>query len=608
MGPTREEFIGVAIKHFGGPPVRTKGPEMWWGRRESKWVNADSMVFQDYETGDKGGYLELFRIAKEPLPRLNGNEPPRKRDVPPLDNGRQQPQRRVVDQYEYVDEDGNQLFRVQRWLPKAFSQQRWNGKGWVGGEGCMEGVRLVLYRLPELLRSGPDEVVWIVAGEKDVDAARQRGLVATTNPGGEGKWKPEYGEFFRGDHVAIVPDNDEAGRRHAATIDKALAGIAASVTVVPLPGVPEKGDISDWFARGHTIDDLIELYRGTSQTKPGSRIVSGAAFVASFAPPDWLIQGIIQSGRLYACTSRTGHGKTAVWLYNGCMIQAGRRVGGLEAEQGNVLYLAGENPEDLKARMIGMMHAFNLRADQLPYVLPATFPLTEEDADRLLRDIAALGVDFVLIVLDTAASFFPTEDENDNVQAGFYARTLRRLTGCAGSPAVVTLAHPVKNAAQDNLLPRGGGAFLNEMDSNLTCWSENLGESTSLHWEGKIRGPDFPALIYRLKNVDTGFVDKRERPVMTVVAEPIDDFEAANSAAQDVAEKIAVLRSVQKNPGWSMREIAGALGWISDKGAPQHQKVQRAVEAMAKERSPLLRKSLGKWSLTPAGVRALEGL
>jgi hypothetical protein len=469
-------------------------------------------------------------------------------------------------------------------------------------------VRRVLYRLPELLASDPDDVVWLVEGEKDVDALRRGGLTATTNIMGAGKWQPEYSEFLRGRHVAIVPDNDETGRRHAAAIDKALAGIAASSVALPLPGLAEKGDVSDWLSRGHTIDDLIELYRGTSQTKPGSRIVSGASFVASFAPPDWLIQGIIQSGRLYACTSRTGHGKTAVWLYNGCMIQAGRRVGGLEAEQGNVLYLAGENPEDAKARLIGMMHTFNLRADQLPYVLPATFPLTEEDADRLLRDITALGVDFVLIILDTAASFFPTEDENDNVQAGFYARTLRRLTGCAGSPAVVTLAHPVKNAAQDNLLPRGGGAFLNEMDGNLTCWSENLGESTSLHWEGKIRGPDFPAVTFRLKNVDTGFLDKRERPVMTVVAEPIDDFEAANSAAQDVAEKIAVLRSVQKNPGWSMREIAGALGWISDKGAAQHQKVQRAVEAMAKERSPLLRKSLGKWSLTPAGVKALEGL
>src|SRR5215472_13338281 len=70
--------------------------------------------------------------------------------------------------------------------------------------------------------------------------------------------------------------------------------------------------------------------------KPGNQILSGADFVASFIPPDWLIDGIIQRRRLYACTSLTGHGKTAVWLYNACMIQAGRKVGHLEAGQGNV--------------------------------------------------------------------------------------------------------------------------------------------------------------------------------------------------------------------------------------------------------------------------------
>src|SRR3954471_194770 len=101
-----------------------------------------------------------------------------------------------------------------------------------------------------------------------------------------------------------------------------------------------------------------------------SRIVSGRDFVASYSPPDWLIDGIVQSGRLYACTSLTGHGKTAVWLYNACMIQAARKVAHLETEPGNVLYLAGENPEDLKARMLGMMQAFNLTLNQLPYVLP----------------------------------------------------------------------------------------------------------------------------------------------------------------------------------------------------------------------------------------------
>jgi hypothetical protein len=33
---------------------------------------------------------------------------------------------------------------------------------------------------------------------------------------------------------------------------------------------------------------------------------------------------------------------------------------------------------------------------------------------------------------------------------------------------VVVNCHPVKNATADNLLPAGGGTFLNEVDGNLT--------------------------------------------------------------------------------------------------------------------------------------------
>ena len=337
--------------------------------------------------------------------------------------------------------------------------------------------------------------------------------------------------------------------------------------------------------------------------KPGNQILSGADFVASFIPPDWLIDGIIQRRRLYACTSLTGHGKTAVWLYNACMIQAGRKVGHLEAGQGNVLILAGENPEDLKARMLGMARKFGLPAKQLPYVLPATFPLTEADAEVLRRDIAALGVPFVLIIPDTAASFFPGDDEDDNVQAGQYARTLRTLTTCPGNPAVVVPCHPVKRAGRDNLLPRGGGAFLNELDGNLTLWSEQPGEITTLHWQGKIRGPDFNPLTYRLKPIKTGYRDTRNRDVFTVVAQPIDDIEASAEAAQALANEDAVLKALYDNPTWSFAKIAAAIGWVGDDGKPEKWRVQRALKRL--DHDKLVRKFRGNWEVTPAGKTAL---
>jgi hypothetical protein len=336
------------------------------------------------------------------------------------------------------------------------------------------------------------------------------------------------------------------------------------------------------------------------------RILNSKEFIASFVAPDWLIDGIIQRGRLYSCTSLTGHGKTAVWLYNGGMIQAGRRIGLLDAEAGNVLILAGENPEDLKARMIGMARQFKLNPDQLPYVLPGTFPLTEVEAESLRQEIAALGVPFALIIGDTAASFFPGDDENDNVQAGQYGRTLRTFTGIDGNPAIVVLSHPVKNASRETLLPRGGGAFLNEVDGNLTLWSEVQGEITQLHWHGKIRGPDFDPLTYRLEPVDTGRQDKKGRDVVTIVARPIDDFEAANRAAQARANEDAVLQLLQTHPGWSYAEMAQSIGWTDDNDKPQKWKVGRIVKKLEKDR--LIKSVRGKWRLTDAGTEALNDL
>jgi hypothetical protein len=64
---------------------------------------------------------------------------------------------------------------------------------------------------------------------------------------------------------------------------------------------------------------------------------------------------------------------------------------------------------------------------------------------------------------------------------GTYARQLRRFTTMPGGPTVLVNCHPVKNASSDNLLPRGGGAFLAEVDGNLTCTRNDT--VVSAHWQ-----------------------------------------------------------------------------------------------------------------------------
>ncbi len=164
--------------------------------------------------------------------------------------------------YDYVDERGILLFQVVRFPGKSFRQRRPNGKGgWIGN---LDGVRRVLYRLPELLARQGDPV-HIVEGERDAERLASQGLVATTNPGGAGKWRREYSEFLVGRDVVIHQDNDDAGRKHSRDVAAELVGNAKSIKMLDLPGLPAKGDVSNWLDAGHSVSDLLEL---VDQTPP----------------------------------------------------------------------------------------------------------------------------------------------------------------------------------------------------------------------------------------------------------------------------------------------------------------------------------------------------
>jgi len=172
--------------------------------------------------------------------------------------------------YSYHDESGKLLYQVLRGPGKGFWQRRPNGpSGWINN---LKGVRSVPYRLPDLL-ARPDETVFIVEGEKDADRLHDAGLLATTNSGGAGKWRAAHSEYLQGREVVILPDNDAPGRDHATKVARSFKDIAASVRIVELPGLPEKGDVSDWLDAGHTVDELQELVEAAGDALQGAEAV-----------------------------------------------------------------------------------------------------------------------------------------------------------------------------------------------------------------------------------------------------------------------------------------------------------------------------------------------
>ena len=191
------------------------------------------------------------------------------KDVPPTPNEQTNiPVERREHIYHTVDGEPLLKVKVLKFSngDKSCPQFRWNGKEWK--PGGLASKDLTLYDAPilKLLQAAPQAekdrtTVYIVEGEKDCEALKTAGKIATCNPMGAGKWMPHYNELLRGLNVVILPDNDKPGREHGAKVFQTLQRIAASVKIVNLwelmPDLMEKGDVSDFIAAGGNIADVI---------------------------------------------------------------------------------------------------------------------------------------------------------------------------------------------------------------------------------------------------------------------------------------------------------------------------------------------------------------
>jgi hypothetical protein len=208
---------------------------------------------------------------------------------------------------------------------------------------------------------------------------------------------------------------------------------------------------------------------------------------------------------------------------------------------------------------------------------------------------------FDLLVFDTSAAFFAGDDDNVNMQMLAHAKTFRSYVPLIGSPTVIVPSHPVKNCSRENMVPRGGGAFLNEMDGNLTCMKVVGIMITELHWCGKIRGVDFNAIPFRLEVGKTEKLkDSKGRPIWTVIARAITDKE--RDAAENTAEtnQNKLLAAMVRLPLASLSELAKECDWFTANGEPYKSLVQRLVNALKVDK--LVKKEAGQWVLTKAGI------
>lgn len=335
---------------------------------------------------------------------------------------------------------------------------------------------------------------------------------------------------------------------------------------------------------------------------------SSGEFVQAFEPPDYLVDGILQRRYFYSVTAQTGVGKTAIAMRLAGHVAIGRALCDICVEQGDVLYLAGENPSDVQARWLGLTRDMCIVPATAPiHFLPGAMDLNTV-AERISAEVARKGLKLALVVVDTAAAYnFNSEDENSNTQAGAYARQLRSLTNLPGGPAVLVLCHPTKRAGDDDLIPRGGGAFLAEVDGNIAVQKrDSLLVATA---QGKFRGSQAWELRFELETVrdHPTLRDTRGRPIPTVIAKPVGEGKAEALEKRSDQDEETVLRAVSDKPGSSPTDLARAIGWTyGAKGEPNRTKVDRVLKRLQKEK--LVIERLGGWRSTPAGDKELNAV
>lgn len=523
----------VAHKLWGEPTDASKG-ELRWGSHGSKCVDLKKGTWFDHQDKVGGGVLDLVeketgRKGPDRLEwlREQGFDVPDTKPPAHVNGHKAAAKAKIVATYDYLDAAGDLLFQVVRLEPKTFRQRRPDpdkSGEWIWS---VKGLKLIPYRLPELQEAiASDQTVFVVEGEKDVDALWKIGVPATCNPMGAGKWTDDLTECFAGARVVILPDNDDPGRAHRDLVGKSLKPVAASVRMLDLPGLPPKGDVSDWLSRGGTDEVLYQLADRAPEWREGPAASKfGAVWFRdrhkSMPKSEWLIDDILPAQGQILLYGASQSGKSFLGVDFGLRIANGWDVFGHACKPGGVVYQAGEGGRGLVKRMkaFAIEHSLPKESD-LPFVLlPTEADLYHEEGDTedLIAEIkslaAQMSVPLALVAVDTLATASPGANENASEDMSLIISNLKRIQ--EECHAAVMLVHH-KNAAGER--PRGHTSLFAAMDAAIEVIRDDYGNRVAKVSKQK-EGEDGERLEFRLQSVTIGS-DDDGKPITSCVVRP----------------------------------------------------------------------------------------
>lgn len=358
------------------------------------------------------------------------------------------PQEVIETTYDYVDEQGALLYQVVRFRPKRFQQRKPDGAG--GWEWKLGDVRRVLYRLPELLAS--TKPIWIVEGEKDVEALREHGVNATTNVGGAQAWKDEYSDLIAGKAgpgatVVVVADRDGPGIKRAQKIAAELEQRGLQAIVVQ---AKEGKDAYDHLAAGFGPQDFERL----DENKPADGIILERFSKIEATQPEWVIglEGFVPFKAITLLAGEQGTNKSTFACYLAALITT--------TYSSDVFYITteGDPGVEIKPRLL----AAGADVDRCHFVRRAvdgfegivSFPNDIRDLEAAVKKTGAR-----LIVIDPVLAHVDVEDTNNDNSIRTALAPLQQMAQ-RNNLIVLLIAHINKDKSTDPFKRVGGSKGL----------------------------------------------------------------------------------------------------------------------------------------------------
>jgi len=367
--------------------------------------------------------------------------------------------------YAYQDRDGRPVYEVVRMPGKRFYQRA------VGPDGPvynLRGVDRVLYRLPEVLEAVGNRKVFVVEGEKDVEAIRKVKGVATCSAGGAGSWQPAFSDVLQGAHVIVVADKDDAGREYAQDVATSLEGKATSITMVE---AKTGKDAYDHLSAGYGLGDFVpvgeEVYNGIEMIRADQVEIRDVEWVPGF-------ENMIAYGAISALIGMPGVNKST-WA---CQVAATVTNAGDAA----LLVLSGEDSPDRVIRP--RLQAAHAKLELCHFVTKKVegaegMVLLPSDVFLLERAVVKTGAR--LVVVDPIQAHF--EGGNDGNNDPMIRSALAPLAKMAdrNNCAVLLLMHLNKTKSQSPMLRAGGSIGIPGVSRTCMLMAEHPDEPEEMN-------------------------------------------------------------------------------------------------------------------------------